>query len=40
MERHFDQELKSLNQDILKMGAFAEEAIYKSVEALKNRDRD
>jgi len=40
MERHFDQELKSLNQDILKMGAFAEEAIYKSVEALKNRNKE
>ena len=39
MERHVDQELKSLNQDILKMGTFAEEAIYKSVEALKNRDK-
>ena len=39
MERHVDQELKSLNQDILKMGVFAEEAIYKSVEALKNRDK-
>ncbi|MDP2911843.1 MAG: phosphate signaling complex protein PhoU [Candidatus Omnitrophota bacterium] len=39
MERHVDQELKSLNQDILKMGAFAEEAIYKSIEALKNRDK-
>ncbi len=39
MERHFDQELKDLNQDILKMGAFAEEAIYKSVEALKSRDK-
>ncbi|MBU1913054.1 MAG: phosphate signaling complex protein PhoU [Candidatus Omnitrophica bacterium] len=38
MERHFDQELKDLNQEILKMGAFAEEAIYKSVEALKNQD--
>ncbi|MCX5692735.1 MAG: phosphate signaling complex protein PhoU [Candidatus Omnitrophica bacterium] len=38
MERHVDQELKSLNQDILKMGAFAEEAIYKSIEALKNKD--
>jgi phosphate transport system protein len=38
MERHFDHELKDLNQDILKIGAFAEEAIYKSVEALKNRD--
>ncbi len=39
MERHFDHELKELNNDILRMGAFAEEAIYKSVEALKNRDR-
>ncbi len=39
MERHFDQELKDLNQDILKMGVLAEEAIYKSVEALKNRDK-
>jgi len=38
MERHIDQELKSLNQDISKMGGFAEEAIYKSVEALKSRD--
>jgi hypothetical protein len=28
MERHVDQELKELNNDILKMGAFAEEAIY------------
>lgn len=39
MERHFDQELKELNQDILKLGALAEEAIYKSVEALKNKDK-
>lgn len=39
MERHFDQELKELNQEILKMGAYTEEAIFKSVEALKNRDR-
>ncbi len=39
MERHVDQELRELNKDILKMGAFAEEAIYKSVEALKNRDK-
>ena len=38
MERHVDQELGSLNQDILKMGAFSEEAIYKSIEALKNKD--
>jgi len=40
MERHVDQELKELNKDILKMGALAEEAIYKSVEALKNRDKE
>lgn len=40
MERHVDQELKELNKDILKMGALAEEAIFKSVEALKNRDRE
>ena len=40
MERHFDEELKDLNQDILKMGIFAEEAIHKSIEALKNRDRE
>lgn len=40
MERHFDQELKDLNREILKMGALAEEAIYKSVEALKDRDKE
>ncbi|MFH1190063.1 MAG: phosphate signaling complex protein PhoU [Candidatus Omnitrophota bacterium] len=40
MERHFDEELKSLNQDILKMGIFAEEAIHRSIESLKNRDRE
>jgi len=40
MQRHFDEELKDLNQDILKMGIFAEEAIHNSIEALKNRDRD
>ncbi len=39
MERHFDQELKGLNEDILRMGALAEEAIYKSVQALKDRDQ-
>lgn len=38
MERHFDDELKDLKQDILKIGIFAEEAIYNSIEALKNRD--
>ena len=40
MKRHFDEELKGLNQEILKMGIFAEEAIHKSIEALKNRDRE
>lgn len=40
MERHFDSELKDLNKDILKMGALAEEAIFKSVEALKSRDKE
>ncbi len=39
MERHVDQELKELNQDILKMGALVEESIYRSIEALKNRDK-
>jgi phosphate transport system protein len=37
--RYFDEELKELKSEVLKMGAFAEEAIFKSVEALKNRDR-
>ncbi|MDP2941378.1 MAG: phosphate signaling complex protein PhoU [Candidatus Omnitrophota bacterium] len=39
MERHVDEELKELKQDILRMGALAEEAIYKSIEALKARDK-
>jgi phosphate transport system protein len=40
MKRHFDEELKDLKADILKMGTFAEEAIFHSVEALKNRDEE
>ena len=40
MERHFDKELKKMNTDILKMAALAEEAIYKSIEALKNKDKE
>ena len=39
MDRHFDEELKDLKQGILKMGILAEESIYKSIEALKNRDK-
>src|SRR3989338_4230943 len=38
MERYFDEEMKDLKENILRMGAFAEEAIYKSIEALGNRD--
>jgi phosphate transport system protein len=40
MERHFDQELKDLNNDILKMGCYAEETIHKSIEALKVKDAE
>jgi len=40
MERHFDEELKELHKDILKMGILAQEAIFKSIEALKNRDKE
>ncbi|MCU0665642.1 MAG: phosphate signaling complex protein PhoU [Candidatus Omnitrophica bacterium] len=39
MQRHIDDELKELHQEILKMGIFAQEAIFKSVEALKNKSR-
>lgn len=39
MKRHFHDELNKLNMDLLKMGALTEEAIYKSIEALKNRDK-
>ena len=40
MERHFDEELEGLRKDVLRMGALAQEAIYKSIEALKNRDKE
>ena len=39
MLRHFDEELQQLKNDILKMGALAQEAIINSVDALKNRDK-
>ncbi len=39
MQRHFDEDLKELHKDILKMGILAQEAIFKSIEALKNRDK-
>lgn len=40
MERHFDEELKELREEILRMGVLAEEAIVKSIEALKNSDKN
>jgi len=40
IERHFDKELTVLNTDLLKMAALAEEAIFKSTEALKNGDKE
>lgn len=40
MERHFDEELKELNEQILKMGAMTEEAIMSSVKALMEQNRD
>ena len=39
MERIFDEELKQLRQYILTMASLVEEAILKSVEALKQRDK-
>lgn len=39
MERIFDEELKQLRQYILTMASLVEEAIFKSIEALKQRDK-
>ncbi len=39
MERHFDEELKELRKEILKMATMAKEAIHKSIEALKSRTK-
>lgn len=38
MERHFDEELKALNEKLLKMAAFVEEAISDSVKSLIESD--
>ncbi len=38
MERYFDEELKSLQSEILKMAVLSQEAIYNSIEALKRLD--
>jgi len=40
MERHLDDELKRFNNDLLQMATLTEEAIYKSIQALKNQDKN
>lgn len=40
IERHLDDQLNKLNEELLKMAAMAEESIYKAVEALKTRDKE
>ena len=39
MQRHFDQDLQTLKEELLEMGGRAEAIVQKSVEALKRRDR-
>lgn len=38
MERHFDEELKELHKEILRMGVMTQESIFQATEALKNQD--
>jgi phosphate transport system protein len=38
MERHFDEELKKLSQELLRMGGLVEEQISRSVKSLVDRD--
>jgi phosphate transport system protein len=38
VQRHFDQELQTLKEELLEMGGRAEAIVQKSVEALKRRD--
>jgi phosphate transport system protein len=40
LERHLDEDLTRLNENLLKMAALVEKAIYNSVEAFKNRDKE
>lgn len=40
MERHLHEELQKLNTELLKMAALTETAIHKSVEALKQRNKE
>jgi len=39
MKRHFDDELKELHKEILRMGVMTQEVIFKSIESLKNRNK-
>jgi phosphate transport system protein len=38
--KHFEEELLDLNNEILKMATFTEEAIHISIQSLKDRDRE
>jgi len=38
--KHFEEELQDLNNEILKMATFTEEAIHVSIQSLKDRDRE
>ena len=38
MQRHFDEDLKKLNSELLKMAALVEGSIFNATEALKNKD--
>ena len=38
MERHFDQDLEALKEQLLRMGSRTEAVIQKAIEALKRRD--
>ena len=40
IDRHFDEELKDLKSDLLKIAAMTEEAIHRSIEALNARDKE
>lgn len=40
MKRHFDDELREMNTDLLKMAALTEDSIRKSIDALKSRNKD
>ncbi|MBF0569883.1 MAG: phosphate signaling complex protein PhoU [Candidatus Omnitrophica bacterium] len=40
MSKPFEDELQDLHSDILKMGTFAEEAIARSIEALRSQDKE